>query len=78
MASTQIVVNEKAYAVLKKLKQPGDTFSDVLLRELPQPLETAGELEDYFVKHGVPEADPKLRAAMLTGRGRRSNRKAAK
>ena len=78
MASTNIMINDRAYSVLKKLKQPGDSFSDVLLRELPQPLETAGEVEDHFATHGVPKADPKLRRAMLANRGRRSPRKPAK
>ena len=32
-------------------------------------------LLEYFETHPVPKADPKLRAAMLARRGRRSNRK---
>ena len=74
MASTNVNLNEAAYKRLKKLKLPGDSFSDVLLRELPDPCETAGELLDHFTKQGVPAANPKLRDAMLKGRGRRSNR----
>jgi len=75
MASTNVNLNEAAYKRLEKLKLPGDSFSDVLLRELPDPCETCGEVLDYFVEHGVPKADPKLRQAMLAGRGRRSNRR---
>ena len=59
---------------LNKLKLPGESFSDVLLRELPDPVETAGELLSYYEKHGVPKANPKLRDAMLKGTGRRSRR----
>ena len=68
------MLNEEAYKRLKKLKRRGDSFSDVILRELPGPLDTCGEVLEYFTKQGVPEANPKLREAMLTGRGRRSHR----
>ncbi len=74
MASTNVSLNDAAYKRLKKLKLPGDSFSDVLLRELPEPLATAGEVLDYFQKHGVPKANPELRKALLEGRGRRSRR----
>jgi len=46
----------------------------MVMRELPERLETCGELEDYFAKHGVPKANPKLERAMLSDRGRRSKR----
>jgi predicted CopG family antitoxin len=75
MASTNVNISDAAYQRLKKLKLPGDSFSDVLLRELPDPCETCGEVLDYFEKQGVPKADPKLRQAMLEGRGRRSKRR---
>ena len=74
MASTNVSLNESAYKRLRKLKLPGESFSDVVLRELPEPLETAGEMLDHFEKHGVPKANPQLRKAMLNGRGRRSRR----
>jgi len=75
MASTNVQLNDQAYRRLKKQKQPGESFSDVILREVPEPLDTAGEILDYFESQPVPHADPKLRKAMLEGRGRRSNRK---
>jgi len=75
MATWNIAIKEEAYKRLKKLKQPGDSFTDVILRELPDPLETAGEILDYFEKHPVPKANPKMREAMLSGRGRRSHRR---
>lgn len=74
MSFRNIGISDEAYARLKKFKMPGDSFSAVILRELPEPCETAGEIEDYFRDHPVPKADPKLRQAMLRGRGRRSNR----
>ncbi len=74
MATTTIALTQAAYERLKKQKLPGESFSDVVLREIPEPLATAGEILDYFQTHPVPQADPKVRAAMLAGRGRRSNR----
>jgi predicted CopG family antitoxin len=75
MSFRNIGINDEAYARLKQFKLPGDSFSAVILRELPEPCKTAGEIESYFKEHGVPEANPKLRRAMLAGRGRRSSRK---
>ncbi len=77
MATTTIALTQPAYERLKRQKLPGESFSDVVLREIPTPLATAGEILDYFEAHPVPRANLKLRAAMLSGRGRRSNRKAA-
>jgi hypothetical protein len=75
MPSITITLSTEAHARLRKHKAPGDSFSDVVLREVPEPpLATCGQLEDYFKAKGVPKADPKLRAAMLSGRRRRSKR----
>ena len=75
MPSITITLSTEAHARLRKHKGPRDSFSDVVLREVPElPLETCGQLEGYYKTHGVPKADPKLRAAMLAGRGRRSKR----
>lgn len=74
MPSMNINVSTVAYARLKKLKQRGDSFSDVILRETPDPCLTAGEILDWLESTEVPKADPRLRAAMLEGRGRRSTR----
>ena len=73
---TTISVNDRAIARLRKNKLPGDTYSDVILRELPDPADTLGELLDCWEHEEGPKANPKLRAAMLSGRGRRSNRPA--
>ena len=75
MSFRNIGISDEAYARLKKFKMPGDSFSEVILRELPEPCETAGEIENYFKEHGVPKANPMLRQALQAGRGRRSHRK---
>jgi hypothetical protein len=76
MPSITITLSTEAHARLKKLKAPGDSFSDVVLREVPAaPLETCGQLENYFQTHGVPQSDPRLRQAMVSGRKRRSKRR---
>jgi predicted CopG family antitoxin len=74
MATTNINLNVRAYRRLRKLKLPGDTFSDVLLRELPEACDTCGEVLDHLENYDVPKANPKLEKAMLSGRGRRSRR----
>jgi predicted CopG family antitoxin len=75
MATTTIALTRPAYERLKKQKLPGESFSDVVLREIPEPCETAGEVLAHFEQHPVPKANARLRAAMLSGRGRRSSRK---
>jgi predicted CopG family antitoxin len=70
MARTMIKVTQPAYERLKKHKLPGETFSDVVLREIPGPCETAGEILDYFQTHPVPKANRKIRATILGQRGR--------
>ena len=74
MPSVCINVSVEAHERLKKLKGPGDSFSDVILRELPNPCDTAGELLDRLEGLQLPMRDPKLRAAVLAGRGRRFRR----
>jgi predicted CopG family antitoxin len=78
MAFKTLTISAEAHARLKKLKGPGDSFTDVILRELPEPCDTAGEVLDWLSRIEVPKANPKLRAAVLAGRGRRSNRRAAR
>ncbi len=77
MPFTTITISTEAQKRLASHKVGRESYSAVILREVPEPpLETAGEVEDYFKTHGVPKANPKLRRAMLAGRGRRSTRKA--
>jgi len=75
MAFVTLTINTEAHSRLKKLKAPGDSFSDAILRELPEPWEMAGDVLDGLERMRVPKADPALRAAVLAGRGRRSPRK---
>ena len=75
MAFVTLTIITEAYSRLKKLKGPGGSFSDVILRELPEPWETTGDVLDGLERMQVPKADPELRAAVLAGRGRRSPRK---
>ena len=75
MAYVTLTINTEAHKRLKKFKSPGDSFSDVILRELPEPWETAGDVLDGMERIQVPKACPSLRAAALAGRGRRSLRK---
>jgi len=75
MATISITLTTEAYRRLKKRKQPGESFSDVVLREVPEIWETAGELLNGFDRLGVPKADPELVKQLKEGRGRRSPRK---
>src|SRR2546423_12470590 len=54
MATISITLTTEAYRRLKKRKQPGESFSDVVLREVPEIWETAGELLSGFERMGVP------------------------
>ena len=74
MGFKTITIAEQAYERLKKRKEPGESFTDVILRELPPIAETCGEVLESFKTHPAPRADRKLRKAMLAGRGRRSKR----
>ena len=73
--SINITLTKPAYDRLKKLKEPGESFSEAIIRELPEKCDTLGEIDDYYTKHGVPKANPVLFKRMLEGRGRRSKRK---
>lgn len=75
MAFKTITLSVTAYERLKKLKGPGESFSEVVLRELSEPCDTCGEILESFKRQPVPRANPRLRGAMLAGRGRRSPRK---
>jgi hypothetical protein len=74
MATVTVTLTQEAHARLLKNKLPGDSFSDVVLRELPDPCDTMGELLDRLESSPPPKLDPKRTKAMLSGGGRRSNR----
>ena len=79
MPSITITVSTAAHARLKKLKQRNESFSDVILREVPDPpARTAGELldmleRDFERKNLVHEERMKI---VERGRKRRSKRPA--
>ena len=56
MASVSLTINTEAYSRLKKLKGPWDSFSDVILREMPEPWETAGDVLDGLEKMRILSA----------------------
>lgn len=74
MATVTISVTTEAHKRLKSLKEGDESFSDVILRELPQKARNAGELLDILTSRELPKADPKLLEEIRRNRGRRSNR----
>jgi len=69
-----ITISVEAHARLLKLKEPGDSFSDVILRAIPQPCATAGEMLRAFRMVDLQPMNPGRLALLRSGRGRRSNR----
>jgi predicted CopG family antitoxin len=75
MPSITITISTEAHKRLAKLKEGGESFSDVILRELPERADTFGDLERLMKDRTLPRANPKLMEAVIKGRGRRSPRK---
>jgi predicted CopG family antitoxin len=74
MPFTTITISTEAHARLRKLKEPGDSFSDVILRTIPRPCATAGEMLDAFKNVELPAMNKRRMALLRSGRGRRSHR----
>jgi len=75
MASTTITLNDDAYTLLKKLKKPGQSFSEVILNHLYPPAANAGELlERLTVFEHTPLVDERRMKLVEQGRKRRSKR----
>ena len=49
-----LTVSDEAYAVLAAQKQAKESFSDVILRLAPPPIETCGDLLDYLASSSSP------------------------
>jgi predicted CopG family antitoxin len=75
MAFKTLTISEEAHARLKKHKMQGESFTQVILRELPDPLQTAGDVLDYLKAQPPPRLDRKALKTLRKGRGRHSNRK---
>ncbi len=58
--SKPLTVSDAAYAVLAAQKQPKESFSDVILRLAPPPIETCGDLLDYLAGTSGPLFDPEF------------------
>ena len=68
-----ITIDDDVYRLLLSLKEgPRDSFTKVIRRHVHKPLETAGELLDYYEQQPAPTIDGALLQRIRTERGRRS------
>jgi predicted CopG family antitoxin len=58
--SKPMQVSDAAYAVLSAQKGPDESFSDVILRCVPEPIETFGDLLVYLRASKEPLMDPQF------------------
>ena len=71
--SKTITIEDDVYRLLLSLKEGSrDSFTKVIRRHVFKPLETAGELLDYYEQQPPPPIDQGLVERIRTGRGRRS------
>ncbi len=75
MAFKTVTISEEAHERLRKHKMPGESFTQVILREIPEPLETAGKVLAFLKSQPRPQIDRQALESLRSGRGRRSNRK---
>jgi predicted CopG family antitoxin len=75
MGFKTLTISEEAHRRLKRHKLPGESFTQVILREIPEPLETAGDVIDFLRSEPRPKLDRKALELFRRGRGRRSRRK---
>jgi predicted CopG family antitoxin len=73
MPST-IKINDEAYSLLKELKAPGETFSDVIIQHIRPPADTCGELLERLRFAPVPKIDEATFRRFTSERRRRSQR----
>jgi predicted CopG family antitoxin len=68
-----ITIDDDVYRLLVSLKENNrDSFTKVIRRHVHKPLETAGELLDYYEQQPPPPADAGLLERVRKHRGRRS------
>ena len=58
--SKPMTVSDDAYAVLAAQKQPNESFSDVILRLSPLPIETCGDLLETLAVDKSPFFKPQF------------------
>jgi len=75
MATITLTVTTEVHEKLKKLKVGKESFSEMLMRELPDRANTCGEVLEKLEGRVFPPMDPDLLKAVRGGRGRRSTRK---
>ncbi|HTA30292.1 MAG TPA: hypothetical protein VK731_07390 [Candidatus Cybelea sp.] len=74
MATITLTVTTEVHDKLKKLKVGQESFSEMLMRELPDRANTCGEVLEKLEGKELPPMDPILLKAVRSGRGRRSHR----
>jgi len=74
MAFKTLTISEEAHQRLRKHKLPGESYTQVILREIPEPLEPAGNVLDFLKSEPRPEIDRQALKSLRQGRGRRSSR----
>lgn len=68
-----ITIDDDVYRLLVSLKEGNrDSFTKVIRRHVHKPLETAGELLDYYEEQPPPRVDSALLERLRKQRGRRS------
>ncbi len=71
--SKTITIDDDVYRLLLSLKESArDSFTKVIRRHVHKPLETAGELLDYYEGQPAPAIDPAALRRLRNERGRRS------
>jgi predicted CopG family antitoxin len=73
MATITLTVTTEVHDRLKKLKVGRESFSEMLLRELPDRANTCGEVIEKLEGRQLPPMDPNLLTAVRSGKGRRSH-----
>lgn len=70
-----LTISDEAHQRLKRHKLPGESFTQVILREIPEPLETAGDVLDFLKSEAPPRLDRAALDTLRKSRGRRSPRR---
>jgi predicted CopG family antitoxin len=75
MGFKTLTISDEAHQRLSKRKLPGESFTQVILRELPEPLKTAGDVLDFFASEPLPKIDPRALSLLRKNRGCRVYRR---